>query len=183
MLPFVNSLFDSPGILRDSLGNCRPWTAGPGLARRWRRQNARQMRQKSGLRSATDVDDDWMSRGRTLAMAGVKNGLYTVETEMTDGGRGRASGVIVLVDGRIAGGDAHFYYTGSYTAENGKWRGELTTYQHQKPVGVVPLFGGREVTSGFSGTYSEDGAVVNGMSLVGKTSVLFQTKLKFREAL
>jgi hypothetical protein len=48
---------------------------------------------------------------------------------------------------------------------------------------VVPLFGGREVTSGFSGTYSHDGAVVNGISLVGKTSVLFQTKLKFREAL
>jgi len=126
---------------------------------------------------------DVLGTGR-IAMGGVRNGLYTVETEMTDGGRGRATGVIVLLDGKIAGGDSHFYYTGSYTADNnGKWRGELTTYQHQKPSGVVPLFGGREVTSGFSGTYSQDGAVVNGISLVGKTSVLFQTKLKFREAL
>lgn len=116
-------------------------------------------------------------------MAGVRNGLYTVETEMTDGGRGRATGVIVLVDGRIAGGDAHFYYTGSYTADNGKWRGELTTFQHAKPVGVMPLFGGREVTCGFTGTYADDGAIANGTALVGKTSVMFQTKLKFRARL
>jgi hypothetical protein len=116
-------------------------------------------------------------------MAGVKNGLYTVETEMTDGGRGRATGIIVLVDGRIAGGDTHFYYTGSYTANNGKWRGELTTVQHQKPVGVQPLFGGREVTCGFTGTYADDSAVVSGTALVGKTSVMFQTRLKFREGL
>jgi len=40
-------------------------------------------------------------------------------------GRGRATGVIVLLDGKILGGDTHFYYTGSYTFKNGKWRGEL----------------------------------------------------------
>jgi hypothetical protein len=113
-------------------------------------------------------------------MSGVRNGLYTVETEMTDGGRGHATGVIVLIDGKIAGGDAHFYYTGSYTADNGKWRGELTTFQHAKPVGVLPLFGGREVSCGFTGTYTDDGAVANGTALVGKTSVMFQTRLKFR---
>ena len=116
-------------------------------------------------------------------MTGVRNGLYTVETEMTDGGRGRATGIIVLVDGRIAGGDAHFYYTGSYTADNGKWRGELTTFQHAKPVGVLPLFGGREVTCGFTGTYTDGSAIANGTALVGKTSVMFQTRLKFREGL
>lgn len=116
-------------------------------------------------------------------MAGVRNGLYTVETEMTEGGRGRATGVIVLVDGKIAGGDAHFYYTGSYTADNGKWRGELTTFQHARSSGVLPLFGGREVTCGFSGTYSEHDAVVSGTALVGKTSVLFETRLKFVAAM
>jgi hypothetical protein len=46
-----------------------------------------------------------------MAMPGIRNGLYTVETDMTDGGRGHATGVIVLTNGRIAGGDAHFYYT------------------------------------------------------------------------
>jgi hypothetical protein len=118
-----------------------------------------------------------------MAMGGLRNGLYTIEIEMTDGGRGHASGVIVLLDGKIAGGDAHFYYTGSYTADNGKWRGELTTFQHAKSVGVIPLFGGREVTCGFTGTYSQDGAVVSGTALVGKMSVLFEARLRFREAL
>jgi hypothetical protein len=121
--------------------------------------------------------------GRRVAMGGVRNGLYTIEIEMTDGGRGHATGVIVLLDGKIAGGDAHFYYTGSYTTADGKWRGELTTFQHAKPVGVQPLFGGREVTCGFTGTYSSDEAVVSGTALVGKMSVLFEARLKFREEL
>jgi hypothetical protein len=108
----------------------------------------------------------------------VTNGLYSIQTEMTEGGRGHATGVIVLLDGKIAGGDSHFYYTGSYSAENGKWRGDLTTNQHTKSVGVLPLFGGREVTCGFMGAYSADAADASGMALVGKTSVLFEAKLK-----
>jgi hypothetical protein len=39
------------------------------------------------------------------------------------------------------------------------------------------LFGGREVTCGFTGTYSADAADVNGTALVGKTSVVFQARL------
>ena len=74
----------------------------------------------------------------------ITNGLYTIVTEMMESGHGRASGVIVLLDGRIAGGDSHFYYTGSYTADRGKWRGELTTNQHTKSAGVLPRFGGRD---------------------------------------
>jgi len=33
----------------------------------------------------------------------VKNGLYSIQIEMKDGGRGRATGVIVLLDGKILG--------------------------------------------------------------------------------
>jgi hypothetical protein len=107
----------------------------------------------------------------------VTNGLYAIQTEMTEGGRGHATGVIMLLDGKIAGGDSHFYYTGSYSAKNGKWRGELITNQHTKSVGVLPLFGGREVTCGFTGSYSADAAEAIGSALVGKTSVRFQAKL------
>ena len=46
----------------------------------------------------------------------VTNGLYTIQIEMTDGGHGRANCVIMLHDGKIAGGDSYFYYTGSYAA-------------------------------------------------------------------
>ena len=102
---------------------------------------------------------------------------------MTDGGHGRATGVIVLHDGKIAGGDSHFYYAGSYTADRGKWRGELITNEHTKSVGVRPLFGGREVTCGFTGSYSADAADVNGTALVGKTSVVFHARLALRSEL
>jgi hypothetical protein len=110
----------------------------------------------------------------------VTNGLYTIQIEMTDGGHGRANGVIVLHDGKIAGGDSYFYYTGSYRADRGKWRGELITNEHTKSVGSRPLFGGREVTCGFTGAYSADAAEVNGTALVGKTSVVFHARLQLR---
>jgi hypothetical protein len=115
-------------------------------------------------------------RGGKGAMT-VTNGLYTISIEMTDGGHGRAHGVIVLRQGRIAGGDSYFYYTGSYRTDHGKWRGELITNEHTKSAGILPLFGGREVTCGFTGTYSADAADVNGTALVGKTSVVFQARL------
>jgi hypothetical protein len=103
----------------------------------------------------------------------VKNGLYSTSIEIRDGKRGHATGVIVLCDGRILGGDTYFYYTGSYSFKNGMWRGELTTRQHTEAVGVNLAFGGREVTCGFTGHYSDDGAEVDGTALVGKTSVMF----------
>jgi hypothetical protein len=113
----------------------------------------------------------------------VTNGLYSIGIEMTDGGRGRATGVIMLRDGLIAGGDSYFYYTGSYTSDRGKWRGELITNEHTKSAGSLPLFGGREVTCGFSGSYSANGADVQGTALVGKTSVSFHARLTLRSAL
>ena len=113
----------------------------------------------------------------------ITNGLYSIVTEMIEGGHGHASGVIVLLDGRIVGGDSYFYYTGSYTADLVKLRGELTTTQHTKSAGVLPLFGGREVTTGFSGTYTADSADVQGAALVGKTSVMIHSKLELRSPL
>ena len=112
----------------------------------------------------------------------ITNGLYTIQIEMRDGGHGRAHGVIVLREGKIAGGDSYFYYTGSYRADrgSGKWRGELTTTEHTKSAGRLPLFGGREVTCGFTGGYSADAAEVNGTALVGKTSVVFHARLQLR---
>jgi hypothetical protein len=117
------------------------------------------------------------TRGRVGGLT-VTNGLYTIQIEMTDGGHGRANGVIVLHDGKLAGGDSYFYYTGSYRGDHGKWRGELITHEHTKSLGSLPLFGGREVACGFTGAYSTEVAEVNGTALVGKTSVVFHARLK-----
>ena len=113
----------------------------------------------------------------------VKNGLYSISIEMRDGKRGYATGVIVLCDGRIQGGDSYFYYTGTYSFKDGRWRGELITRQHTEAVGLNLAFGGREVTCGFTGLYSDGGAEVEGTALVGKTSVSFRAVLKLQSPL
>ena len=116
-------------------------------------------------------------------MTGPTNGLYTVEVELTEGGRGRATGILVLSDGKIAGGDSYFYYTGSFSHDGDRMRGELTANQHAKIAGALPLFGGREVTCGLTGTYSGDVVEADGTALVGKTSVTFHARLTLRKAL
>ena len=115
--------------------------------------------------------------------AEVVNGPYIFEIEMRDGKRGQATGVVVLSDGRIMGGDSYFYDTGDYTFRNGKWRGEMIVNQHTEAIGQPLAFGGREVTCGFSGDYSAGGAQVEGMALVGKTSVTFAAQLTPKEAM
>jgi hypothetical protein len=113
----------------------------------------------------------------------VTNGLYSISIQMRDGARGHATGVLVLSNGRILGGDTYFYYTGSYTFANGKWRGELTTRQHTEAIGLNLLFGGREVTCGFTGIYSDGAAEVEGTALVGKNSVFFVAQLVLKSVL
>lgn len=115
--------------------------------------------------------------------ARVVNGLYVFEIEMRDGKRGQARGVVVLCDGRVMGGDSYFYYTGSYSFRSGKWRGDMTVNQYTEAVGKPLAFGGREVTCGFSGDYFPGGAEVEGMALVGKTSVSFMARLTLKDAM
>jgi hypothetical protein len=99
---------------------------------------------------------------------------------MLDGVKGRDSGVIILRDGRLLGGGAHFWSVGSYTVGNGSWKGELVTNQHTPLADPFArsLSGGQEVTSGFSGTFTDDEAEVFGTSLVGSKSLSFRVKLK-----
>jgi hypothetical protein len=111
--------------------------------------------------------------------ASVVNGLYIFDIEMRDGKRGQARGVVVLCDGRILGGDSFF----SYTFRNGKWRGDMIVNQHTEAVGRTLAFGGREVTCGFSGDYFPGGAEVEGMALVGKTSVTFTARLTLKDVM
>jgi hypothetical protein len=53
---------------------------------------------------------------------GITNGLYSIHIRMLDGIDGGNTGVMVLHDGRIRGGDGFFDYIGSYTSANGRWR-------------------------------------------------------------
>jgi hypothetical protein len=109
----------------------------------------------------------------------MKNGLYSVHIQMLDGVKGRASGVIVVRDGMILGGDPYFWSVGTYTVGNGTWKGDLVTNQHTpyRDSMARPVFGGREVTTGFSGTFRDDHSDVFGTSLVGSRSISFRATL------
>jgi len=110
----------------------------------------------------------------------MKNGLYSVHIQMGDGVKGRASGVIIARDGSILGGDPYFWSVGSYTVKGSACKGELVTNQHTpyRESAARPVFGGREVTTGFSGTFKDDSAEVFGTSLVGSRSVSFRATLR-----
>jgi hypothetical protein len=109
---------------------------------------------------------------------GIKNGLYSIHIRMLDGIDGGNTGVMVLHDGRIRGGDAFFDYIGSYTSANGRWKGELVNHEHTPSQGERPVFGGYEVGIGFSGTYTDEDAVAEATALAGKRSIRFSAVLK-----
>jgi hypothetical protein len=109
----------------------------------------------------------------------MRNGLYSIHIEMLDGVKGRATGIIILRDGRLFGGDSYFYYTGHYLLSGpGKWKGELVTHQHT-PSHASPVFGGRDVSCGFSGKHDDVGAEVYGTALVAARSISFRATLRW----
>jgi hypothetical protein len=117
---------------------------------------------------------------RRDAVSSMKNGLYSIHIHMLDGVKGRDSGILVLRDGVLIGGGPYFWSVGTYSVGDGTWKGELRTNQHTPFADpfVRPLFGGQEVTSGFSGTFGDDQAEVFGTTLVGTKSLSFRATLK-----
>jgi hypothetical protein len=109
---------------------------------------------------------------------GIGNGLYSIDIRMLDGLDGGNTGVMVLHDGLIRGGDACFDYLGAYYSANGKWKGEIVNHEHTPSHGEWPVFGGHEVGIGFSGTYTEEGAVAEATALAGKRSIRFSAVLR-----
>ncbi len=115
----------------------------------------------------------------SVGQGGIKNGLYSIHIRMLDGIDGGNTGVMVLHDGLIRGGDAFFDYIGSYTSANGRWKGEVVNHQHTPSQGERPVFGGYEVGIGLSGTYTDEGAEAEATALAGKRSIRFSAVLKW----
>jgi hypothetical protein len=115
---------------------------------------------------------------RPVGQGGIKNGLYSIHIRMLDGIDGGNTGVMVLHDGLIRGGDGFFDYLGAYTSANGRWKGELVNHEHTPSQGERPIFGGYEVGIGFSGTYTDEGAVAEATALAGKRSIRFSAVMK-----
>jgi hypothetical protein len=126
----------------------------------------------------TPISDEAAPPVLSSGKDGIKDGLYSIHIRMLDGIDGGNTGVMVLHDGRIRGGDAFFGYIGSYTSANGRWKGELVNQEHTPSQGERPVFGGYEVGIGFSGSYTDEGAVAEATALAGKRSIRFSAVLK-----
>ena len=109
---------------------------------------------------------------------GIVNGLYSIHIRMLDGVDGGLTGVMLLNNGRILGGDASFYYIGSYTSEKGRWKGQILNQEHTPAKGENPVFGGYEVGIGFAGTCDHQGALLDATALAGKRSLRMTAVLK-----
>jgi len=109
----------------------------------------------------------------------MKNGLYSIHVSLQDGRTGKGSGVVMFREGKIVGGDAYLYYTGSYTTKGDTFKGEVLVQRHTSSPDANPLFGGPSpVGIGVSGTFADTAAVMNGTALVGKASQIFKATLR-----
>lgn len=125
-------------------------------------------------------DDDVPPAGR-VGEGGIVSGLYSIDIRMLDGIAGGQTGVMLLRDGRILGGDAFFYYLGAYSSANGRWKGEFVNQEHTPAKSEHPLFGGYEVGIGFSGRCDDKSAEMEATALAGKLSIRFAATLKLIE--
>jgi hypothetical protein len=109
----------------------------------------------------------------------MKNGLYSIHVSLQDGRSGKGSGVILFRDGKILGGDAYLFYTGSYTVKGNTLKGEVLVQRHTESPDARPLFGGHvPVGVGFTGTFTDTAAEMSGTALVGKASQIFKATLR-----
>ncbi|AMA60909.1 MULTISPECIES: hypothetical protein [unclassified Bradyrhizobium] len=129
----------------------------------------------------TPLGDDDVPPPGAIGEAGIVSGLYSIDIRMLDGIGGGHTGVMLLRDGRILGGDAFFYYLGAYSSANGRWKGEFVNQEHTPAKSEHPLFGGYEVGIGFSGHCDDKGAEMEATALAGKRSIRLAASLKLVE--
>jgi hypothetical protein len=126
----------------------------------------------------TPVEEQPLPIAGGVREGGAVDGLYSIHLRLLDGVEGGLTGVMLLNNGRILGGDASFYYLGSYTSENGRWKGQIVNQEHTPAKGQNPIFGGHEVGIGFSGTCNDEGAKLEATALAGKRSLRLTAALK-----
>ncbi|MCP3408122.1 GrlR family regulatory protein [Bradyrhizobium sp. CCGB01] len=124
------------------------------------------------------LDDEALPPRGTVGPDSIVNGLYSIHIRALDGVEAELSGVMLLMDGRILGGDASFYYLGSYSSADGRWKGEILHQEHTPSRSENPVFGGCEVGIGFSGTCTTGSAELEGVAFDGKRSLRLAASLK-----
>jgi hypothetical protein len=125
----------------------------------------------------TRLDEEDFPDTGTVGDGGIANGLYSLHMKTLDGVEDGLTGVMLLFDGRILGGDARFYYLGAYGSAGGRWKGEIVNQEHTPAAGGSSLFAGYEVGIGFSGSCSDGCAAFEATALAGKRSLRLKAEL------
>lgn len=89
----------------------------------------------------------------------MDNGLYKVRFETP---RGSGTGVVVVKDGHLWGGDSSMFYTGTYTLKDGVFTGKLVTNVHTIAPHKPSIFGRDIVHITLKGKFSRDYGEVTG---------------------
>jgi hypothetical protein len=124
----------------------------------------------------TRLDEDALPAPGKVGAGGIANGLYALRIRTLYGIDGGLTGVMLLQDGRMFGGDAFFYYLGSYSSEGGRWKGEIVNQEHTRANDAV--FEGYEIGIGFSGRSDDQGATWEATALAGKRSLRLSAEMK-----
>jgi hypothetical protein len=91
----------------------------------------------------------------------MDDGLYKVRFETP---RGSGTGVVVLQDGHLRGGDSSMFYTGTYTLHDGAFSARILTNVHTVAPHKPSIFGRDIVHITLKGTFSRDFAEVTGVA-------------------
>jgi hypothetical protein len=70
------------------------------------------------------------------------------------------------------------YYIGSYSAEDGIFKGECVLNPHTPPPPSHLYFNAKDIGAGLSGTYEGDQAELTATVLLGTTSLMLQLTLR-----
>lgn len=102
----------------------------------------------------------------------MKNGFYAIDFGIPTG---EGSGVLMLQDGILRGGDSSIFYVGNYTLDGDKLTADVVTYRHS---GMLPsIFGRDTVHIALEGSFSGQGATLAG-SAKEAPGVTLNVKLK-----
>jgi len=85
----------------------------------------------------TPIEENEIPIAGGVGEGGVVNGLYSIHIRMLDGVDGGLTGVMLLNQGRILGGDACFYYLGTYNSEKAAGRARSSTRSTRRPRGKI----------------------------------------------
>jgi hypothetical protein len=166
-------------LLRNEDLNFKPVPGAGRIALQGRREAEQYIFEGSTIKAVmTAISEEAAPPAGVNGADGIGNGLYSLNIRMLDGVDSGNTGLMVLHDGSIRGGDAFFDYVGAYSSANGRWKGELINHEHTPTHGARPLFGGREVGIGFTGTYNDEGAEGEAVALAGKRSIRFKAVLR-----